>query len=46
MWDDDYDDRCEDERREAAIADRHADGCMESFGVPYDPYDDGDEEDA
>jgi hypothetical protein len=35
---DDYDDRCEDERREAAIADQHARGCMESFGVPFDPY--------
>jgi hypothetical protein len=42
---DEHDDRCADEGREADIADRHADGCRESFGVGYDPYDDGEEAD-
>jgi hypothetical protein len=45
---DDYerDDRCNDEQREANIANARMDDCMRSYGVPFDPYDDGDEEDA
>ena len=42
----DYDDRCNDEQREANIANARMDDCMRSYGVPFDPYDDGDEEDA
>lgn len=41
----DYDDRCYDEGREADIDREHSRGCMASFGVPYDPYDDGESED-
>jgi hypothetical protein len=39
-----YDDRCDDEQREADISRAHSADCMASYGVPYDPYDDGDEE--
>jgi len=46
MSDYDYDDRCDDEQREADISRAHSADCMESYGVPYDPYDDGDEEEA
>ena len=42
----DYDDRCDDEQREADISRAHSADCMESYGVPYDPYDDGDEEEV
>jgi len=42
----DYDDRCADEQREADMDRERADDCMSAYGVPYDPYDDGDEEDA
>jgi hypothetical protein len=42
---DDYDDRCDDEQREADVSREHSRGCMESFGVPYDPYDDQEAED-
>lgn len=41
-----YDDRCDDEQREANIAQAHSRDCMESYGVPYDPYDDSEEEEA
>ena len=41
---DDYNDRCDDEQREADVSREHSRGCMESFGVQYDPYDDEDEE--
>lgn len=44
MSDHDYDDRCDDEQREANIAQAHSRDCMESYGVPYDPYDDCEEE--
>jgi hypothetical protein len=46
LGDPDFDDRCDDEQREADISRAHSADCMESYGVPYDPYDDGDEEDA
>ena len=42
----DYDDRCDDEQREANISRAHSADCMAAYGVPYDPYDDGNEEDA
>jgi hypothetical protein len=42
----DPDDRCCDEGREADIEARDADECSKAYGVPYDPYDDGNEEDA
>lgn len=43
--DDEFDDRCLDEGREADIDDARRDGNMSSYGVPYDPYgDDCDEE--
>jgi hypothetical protein len=35
---DDYDDRCDDEQREANIAREHSDDCMQAYGVPFDPY--------
>ena len=38
----DYDDRCDDEQREANISRAHSADCMAAYGVPYDPYDDGD----
>jgi hypothetical protein len=41
-----YDDRCDDEQREADISRAHSADCMESYGVPYDPYADGDEEEV
>lgn len=40
----DFDDRCDDEQREADIARAHSRDCMEAYGVPYDPY--ADEEEA
>ena len=46
MSDPDYDDRCDDEQREANIAQEHSRECMRDYGVPYETYDDGDEEDA
>jgi hypothetical protein len=39
----DPDDRCCDEGREADVADREADECLQDYGVPFDPY--ADEED-
>jgi hypothetical protein len=39
--DPDYDDRCDDEQREANISRAHSADCMAAYGVPYDPYDDG-----
>jgi len=44
--DNERDDRCEDEQREADIANARANDCMRAYGVPYDPYDDGDDEAA
>ena len=44
MSDYDYDDRCDDEQREADIEKARAKECMQIFGVPYDPYDYGEEE--
>ena len=48
MSEPDYDDRCDDEQREASISRAHSADCMAAYGVPFDPYDDGDceEEDA
>ena len=40
----DYDDRCDDEQREADMAREHSADCMGAYGVPYDPYDDGGDE--
>jgi hypothetical protein len=40
----DYDDRCADEQREENMDREHAGDCMASYGVPFDPYDDGGEE--
>ena len=40
MSDHDYDDRCDDEQREANISRQHSSDCMSDYGVPYDPYDD------
>ena len=42
---DEHDDRCDDEQREANISREHSRDCMASYGVPYDPYDDGEEAD-
>ena len=44
MSEHEYDDRCDDEQREADISRAHSAHCMESYGVPYDPY--GDEEEV
>jgi hypothetical protein len=41
---DDWDDRCDDEQREADIERARARDCMRSYGVPYDPYDTGSDE--
>jgi|688.fasta_scaffold17186_20 hypothetical protein len=40
MSDYDFDDRCQDEQREGDMERAHERGCMASFGVPFDPYDD------
>lgn len=40
------DDRCADEGREADIEERHSDGCMRDYGVPFDPYADDDDEEG
>jgi hypothetical protein len=45
MSHDDYDDRCDDEQREANIAQEHSRECMRDYGVPFDPYADNEEED-
>jgi hypothetical protein len=34
----DYDDRCDDEQREADISRQHSRECMADYGVPFDPY--------
>lgn len=44
--DPDYDDRCDDEQREANVSRARSRDCMAAYGVPYDPYDDDDEEGA
>ncbi len=44
MSDLDYDDRCDDEAREGAMAAAHASECMADYGVPYDPYEEEGEE--
>jgi hypothetical protein len=36
MSDPDYDDRCDDEQREADISRAHSADCMAAYGVPYD----------
>ena len=46
MTEPDYDDRCDDEQREADISRARSRDCMASYGVPYDPYDDGEEEES
>jgi hypothetical protein len=38
MIDYDYDDRCDDEQREANISRQHSRECMADYGVPFDPY--------
>jgi hypothetical protein len=38
MTDPDYDDRCDDEQREADVSRAHSSDCMASYGVPFDPY--------
>lgn len=40
MTDPDYDDRCDDEQREADVSRAHSSDCMKIYGVPFDPYDD------
>jgi hypothetical protein len=34
----DYDDRCDDEQREADLSRQHSRECMADYGVPFDPY--------
>jgi hypothetical protein len=41
---DDYDDRFDSEREEDAISKRRYDDCMRAYGLPYDPYADGEDE--
>lgn len=38
MIDYDYDDRCDDEQREADVSRQHSRECMADYGVPFDPY--------
>ena len=42
MSEPDYDDRCDDEQREANISRARSRDRMAAYGVPFDPYDDGD----
>ena len=44
--DNERDDRCDNEQREDNISRARSRDCMAAYGVPFDPYDDGDEEDA
>jgi hypothetical protein len=46
MSEPDFDDRCDDEQREADTSRAHSADCMAAYGVPFDPYDDGYEGEA